>query len=134
MSDSLFRKKSLEKIESPESLNEYIRAANPGVWLILAAVILLLAGAFVWSIFGRVESTVAGYIRAEDGMVVCYAENDTDKVQPGMTVRFDGAEGIITSTTADGGFTVGTDAAPEDGVSPAQIVIERIKPVTFIFN
>ncbi len=44
MSDQIFRKKSLDRISSPEQLNDYIRVANPGIWMILAAVIILLAG------------------------------------------------------------------------------------------
>ena len=44
MSD-LFRKKSMEKVTSPEQLNDYIRVSNPGVWTVLAAVVILLAGA-----------------------------------------------------------------------------------------
>lgn len=30
MSDQIFRKKSLDRISSPEQLNDYIRVANPG--------------------------------------------------------------------------------------------------------
>ena len=54
MSDQIFRKKSLDRISSPEQLNDYIRMANPGIWMILAAVIILLAGVCVW---GHVEET-----------------------------------------------------------------------------
>lgn len=42
MNEQLFRKKSIERVNSPEQLNEHIRVANPGVWLVLAAVIALL--------------------------------------------------------------------------------------------
>lgn len=41
MEDKVFRKKSLERMSSPEQLGDYIRVANPGIWLIMAAVILL---------------------------------------------------------------------------------------------
>ena len=54
MSD-IFRKKSLERVSSPEQLNDYIRVTTPSVWLILLALIVLLAGMLVWSIFGTVE-------------------------------------------------------------------------------
>ena len=43
----LFREKSLEAIESPESLNDYLRVTSPGVWLVLATVVILLAGFIV---------------------------------------------------------------------------------------
>ena len=44
MSQPIFRQKSMEKISSPEQMNDYIRVSNPSVWMILAAVIVLLAG------------------------------------------------------------------------------------------
>ncbi len=31
MNEQLFRKKSLDKVQSSESLNDYVRVANPGV-------------------------------------------------------------------------------------------------------
>ena len=51
MSEKLFRKQSLVKVTSPEQLNDYVRVSNPGVWMILAAVIILLAGVCVWGVF-----------------------------------------------------------------------------------
>ena len=35
----LFREKSLDAIESPESLNDYLHVTSVGVWLVMAAVI-----------------------------------------------------------------------------------------------
>ncbi len=54
MSESIFREKSLERVSSPEKLNDYIRVTTPSVWVILIATFLLLFGAIVWSIFGRI--------------------------------------------------------------------------------
>ena len=51
----LFRKKSLERISSPEALNDYIRVTSPAVWLILIATVILLLGMLAWSVFGTVE-------------------------------------------------------------------------------
>ena len=47
----LFREKSLERIASPEQLNAYIRVSTPSVWLLLAAVVILLAGVCVWGVW-----------------------------------------------------------------------------------
>ena len=52
---SIFREKSIEQVTSPESLNDYIRVTTPPVWLVLAAMLILLAGILVWSVFGTVE-------------------------------------------------------------------------------
>ena len=49
----IFRKSSIDRVSSPEQLNDYIRISNPSVWMVLAAVIVLLAGVCVWGIFGH---------------------------------------------------------------------------------
>lgn len=56
---NIFRKKSLERVSSPEELNDYIRVTTPSVWVVLIALALLLAGMLVWSIFGTVKKTNA---------------------------------------------------------------------------
>lgn len=48
----------MEKISSPEQLNDYIRVSNPGVWMILFCIIILLIGMCVWGVFGRFETTL----------------------------------------------------------------------------
>lgn len=57
----IFREKSLERVSSPEALNDYIRVTTPSVWVVLAAAVVLLVGMLCWSIFGRVT------VRNEDG-------------------------------------------------------------------
>lgn len=52
--NSIFRKKSMEKVSSPEQLNDYLRVSTPAVWIILAAILILLVGFIVWAVFGSV--------------------------------------------------------------------------------
>ena len=58
---SVFREKSLEKINSPDQMDDYIRVTTPSVWIALLALVVLLVGILAWSIFGSVE------IHDEDG-------------------------------------------------------------------
>ena len=51
MNDQLFRKKSVERVSSPEQLNDYIRVANPSVWMILAAIVMVINQKFFISGF-----------------------------------------------------------------------------------
>ena len=53
---TVFRKKTLERISSPDQLTDYLCVTNPGIWVILVAVILLLAGVFAWSMVGTLET------------------------------------------------------------------------------
>ena len=88
MDQQIFRKKSLDRVSSPEQLNEYIRVSTPGVWLVLAAIIVLLAGVCVWGVLGRLETVVSAVATsAGDMSYVFIAEEDIDSVQVGMTVN-----------------------------------------------
>ena len=51
----IFREKSLKRVSSPEALNDYIRVTTPSVWIVLAALVILLLGVFGWSVFGTVD-------------------------------------------------------------------------------
>ena len=52
---SVFRKKSLDQINSPEQLDDYIRVTTPSVWIVLLALVVLLVGILAWSILGTIE-------------------------------------------------------------------------------
>jgi ABC-type transport system involved in cytochrome bd biosynthesis fused ATPase/permease subunit len=45
----IFRKTTLDKISSPEKLNEYIRVSSPSVWIVLAAIVVIIAAAVFWA-------------------------------------------------------------------------------------
>lgn len=51
----IFRKKSLDKANSPEELNDYIRVTTPSVWLTLIATVVILLGILAWSVLGTVN-------------------------------------------------------------------------------
>ena len=89
----LFREKSLEAVESPESLNDYLRVTSPGVWLVLAAVIALLVGAILWGVFGHIRTTAAVAVSVEDGKGFCYVPYaKADGVLKQGAVTVDGKE------------------------------------------
>ena len=93
MEKQIFRKKSLDRISSPEQLNDYIRVSNPSVWLILGAVLVLVVGALVWGVFGRLDTTVpVCAVSGEDGIVCYIRDADAENVQPGMPVIIGDAE------------------------------------------
>ncbi len=55
MANQVFREKSMERVASPEQLNDYIRVTSPSVWIVLAALLVLLLGILVWAVFGEME-------------------------------------------------------------------------------
>lgn len=59
MNNNVFRKKSLDRISSPEQLNSYIKVSNPSIWLILSALIIIIISVVIWSISGNITTMVS---------------------------------------------------------------------------
>lgn len=139
MGKEIFRKKSLEKVQSPENLNDYIRVSNPGVWLLLVSIIILLAGVCVWGIFGHVDSTVPSVVYVEQGKAVCYVEEkDITSVHTGMTVKFANCEAKISKIgdISDRGYTcfLTMDSTVDDGYYDSNVIVKSYRPLSFILN
>ena len=159
MSNKLFRKKSAERVASPEQLNDDIHVSNPSAWVVLAAFAVLLIGVCIWGIFGTLDTTLTVVAVKENDGAVCYVrEADYEKVKVGMTVEIGDQKFSVTDiektpVPVDGSFSdyakhVGslTDGewiyyvyidGPsefEGNVSSAKIIIERINPFYFVTN
>ena len=156
--NSIFRKKSLERVTSPEQLNDYIRVATPGAWMILLAIVIFLVGMIIWGAVGRLETKVRGAAVISDGSALIYvSEQSAANVKEGQTVRANGAEFTVRSisqkpveldSSADsylvhaGGFeedewvyTLTADApAAEDGTYQCEVVTDSVSPLSFIMN
>ncbi|MDO5445060.1 MAG: hypothetical protein Q4F31_05505 [Eubacteriales bacterium] len=159
-STQLFRAKSLDRLSSPEDLSDYVRVANPGVWIVLCAVVILLAGMLVWAALGVLDTTIDAVCISDNGKGLCYiSEENIGKVQNGMRITLsDGTEATVTgiSPEAEVAEEVLTDyqmhladveegewihaldtdlSFPEDDIfSPAKVTIDSIHPIEFIFS
>jgi len=56
LKNTIFRKNSLDRISSPEKLNEYIRVSRPSVWIILGAIIVFLIAVIFWAFTAEITS------------------------------------------------------------------------------
>jgi len=78
MEESIFRKSSLEKISSPEQLNDYMKVTSGGIWLLLLGLFALLLAAGVWAFTGTIPDTVqlkgvAGNESGEADLIYAFA-------------------------------------------------------------
>ncbi len=91
---TLFRKSSLDSISSPDQLNDYIKVSNPSIWLVLAALFMLLAAVFVWGFVGSLPTTVGAEGVVSDGDVLCYiSTEDADTINVGQKVSIIKSDG-----------------------------------------
>ena len=139
MNEDIFRKKSLDILKSPENLDDYIRVSNPGVWLLLVSVIILLVGACVWGVFGHIDSTVPASVRIEKGQAVCtVSEEDISSVKVGQTVKFKDLETEIKTIGEKNGkgyvCILDIESTLPDGFYEGKVVVESFKPISFILN
>ncbi len=155
---SLFREKSLETVESPESLNDYLCVTSPGVWLVLSAVIMLLVGCILWSIFGRITTTGAYAVSASDGACFCYVPfGDIDKVMTRGVVTVEGKACVLDTDADCAVLTVSeltdpyirvvgklqssdyivevpVNAVLDDGVYEGEVVLESLQPISLLLQ
>jgi len=91
--NKLFRKSALDKISSPEQLNEYMKVAGPGVWVVLAGLAVTFAAFFAWGFMGSIPETAEFegvlLVPRDDHMAVfAYLPiEDTRQISEGMQVR-----------------------------------------------
>ena len=147
----------MDRVSSPEQLQDYVKVANPGLWMVLSAIVILLAGVIVWGFIGKIDTTMPSAIVTDSGNAVIYiGESNVERIEVGMTVRCEDQEYTITDIAempvrVDGSFTdyaihasgitvgewvyaVSIDGEHSDGVRKADIVIESISPISFILN
>ena len=125
----------------------------------MSSVILLLIGICVWSVFGQLDTTLTVAAVTENNQTVCYVkETDVQTVEPGMQVRigdkqYQLGEISLQPVQVDNSFAqyllhVGSlsegewvyiaalDEIHGDSgmIVEAEIVVESIAPMRFVFN
>lgn len=58
--NNLFRKEALERVASPEQLDQLVKVASPKRWFSLFALGSLVAAGCAWSLLGRIPIIVKG--------------------------------------------------------------------------
>ena len=104
VSSAVFRKVSLERLASPEQLDQLVRVTDLRGWVALAAGGLVLASAIVWGFAGRIPESVSG---------------------TGMLVK---SGGIFQVTPTTGGRVVDIAVAVGEDVAEGQVVARVAQP------
>ena len=155
----LFREKSLEAVESPEALNDYLRVTTPGVWLVLCAVIALLVGGVFWSIFGRINTSVSVAVTSNGGESVCMVPYTPlqEMLSSAHAVNVDGQEYplkldsdvetmIVSEETSpfvrvasglgigDVAVLIPVDAQLDDGIYQGSVQTESLQPISLLLQ
>src|SRR5215471_9122301 len=105
MNTRLFRQISLERLSSPEQLDQMLQVTSPRGWTGLVAIFVLLCTALVWGFRGGIVTTARG---------------------EGVIVR---TGGVINVVTRGGGLVLNVNARVGDRIEANQIVATVAQPV-----
>ena len=130
---SVYREKTLERISTPDQLTDYLKVTNPGIWVILAAVIILLAGIFAWSCTGVMETKADAKVIVKNN-VAQVAINDAKQLSEGDELRMAGESYKIASTAEDKfGRVIGIAQVDlPDGIYDGIVVVDKTHPIKFL--
>ncbi len=161
MQNKMYRKESLDHVFSPEELHDYMHVTTPHLWMYLLAVVSLLAGFLFLASTVAIENTKRIEVKVESGVPAGDAEkggeekrvflsctlpfSEKDLVEPGMTVKLGGEKGKIVSelirsdVDADKSALFVIEMDREDfylpeGTYEAEVVLETVTPISFLFQ
>jgi hypothetical protein len=90
---TIFRKQSLERLSSPEQLDQLMQVVSPRSWLPLSVFAGLLLLTLAWSVLGRIPITATGQgalVSSEqsDDLVglLYFQRGEGERIRPGMEV------------------------------------------------
>jgi HlyD family secretion protein len=105
MEKSIFRKISLDRLSSPEQLDQLMRVTGPKTWIGLGAIFVVLTVAVVWGYTGSIPTTANGQ---------------------GVVLR---RGGVLNVVTRGGGLVLSLDVKVGDKIAANQVVAKVAQPV-----
>lgn len=138
MADQLYRKKVMDRLSSPEQLNDYLHVTRPAIWVVIAAILLLLIGGIIWSSVTYINSFVDGTAEVSNGhMTVTFNDDQfAQNVQAGLDVTVGDTRSTIQSVgwNPDGTLFATADTSLADGTYPASVSYRRSQLFQLLFN
>ena len=129
---------NLHRISSPEQLNDYLKVTSPKIWVLLAAIILLIVSLLVWSNTATIESYATGTARADHGELV--AKFDDPKkainVEAGMKMEIGDVEAEVLTVGMDenGEVVASAQANIPDGAYKVRVGYNTTQVISMLLN
>ena len=119
------------EISSPDELNSNLVSTKPVTWIVLASVILALAGFFVWSILAKITYKLTGIAHISSNQVTLVIDsNRKSELKVGQKVYISSLEGEILEIKDDGNPIVSTFTLA-DGDYDYLIILKEMRPIDY---
>lgn len=103
---SIFSQESLDRVTSPEKLDDYIRIARPGIWIMIVALFLVVVAVVIWGVTGSLPQTVTinGVVDGSNSnMVMCLVDasayNREDLLEKEAQIQIEGSTSTAGTVT-----------------------------------
>lgn len=138
MAQQVYSKQALDRMSSPEAMNDYLHVTKPAVWIVLAAVTLILVGAIVWAGFASVNSYATGTATVHDGVMTIELDSTgfEHNVGVGQKVSASDTQTTVDSVDVrqDGSVVVTARTNLSDGTYDAQVAYKETQILDILFN
>ena len=138
MNDGSTELQSARRIASPEQLNDYLKVTNPKIWLLLAAVVLFVAGFLTWGSITTIESYATGTGYAVGGELIVTFDDPTkaSNVKPGMEMEVGGVqtEVLTVGTDENGNIVASAKAHIPDGSYAVRVGYKATQVISMLLN
>ena len=90
-------KKALNRLQSPDDLDQYLRMTSPGLWISVVACVAILLGIAAWAVFGSVSDHITMTGVAIEGGIACIVDSDNAlRIKEGDFAYVDGVPEKVT--------------------------------------
>ena len=143
----------------PGDLNQYIHLTTVSIWLVLGAFLVFVIGMVVWGFFGRLTVSVQAVAVSQESSIMLYIpEDQVSRIKQDSELVINDTTATIGEIRENAYTEKASDALDEyqrslagltedqkvlvinrtmavpDGSYSASIILERIKPFSFLFG
>lgn len=125
----------MRKISSPDQLTDYLHVTSLGMWVILAAAIVLLVGMLIWSSVGTLKTTEKASVLVKDHTAEISISR-ADSLKEGLTVTIVNEDYTISDIKTDdlGRTTAFVQTELPDGLYEGVVTLGTTKPIDFLLG
>ena len=138
MKDQVGKDARTRQITSPDQLHDYLHVTSAAVWIVMAAIILLLVVSLIWSSQATIESYADATAKVSGRSMIVRIDDPKlqNEIKSGMKIVVGNTETKVASVGHDenGNLFAVAGTTLSNGTYSARIVYRQTKVLSLLFN
>ncbi|MER2150259.1 MAG: hypothetical protein ABS901_03570 [Candidatus Limivicinus sp.] len=138
MKDQVVKDARTRQITSPDQLHDYLHVTSAAVWIVMAAIILLLVVSLIWSSQATIESYADATAKVSGRSMIVRIDDPKlqNEIKSGMKIVVGNTETKVASVGHDenGNLFAVAGTTLSNGTYSARIVYRQTKVLSLLFN